>query len=136
MPRLSLWRAEKSHDYRFLDRTIREMFTVGGTDLYIHRFQGSNNPANSQDLTQPFYPDTKPTNIQDLLFQENRDRKYDKNIYRLRGHYNVSNLDFDLSQFGLFLTNDIRVIQWVSAYRTKRYFNHTSQLITGWLNGQ
>jgi len=36
----------------------------------------------------------------------------------------------------LFLTNAIRGIQWVSAYRTKRYFNHTSQLITGWLNGQ
>ena len=47
-----------------------------------------------------------PTNIQDLLFLENRDRKYEKDIYRLRGHYNVQNLDFDLSQFGLFLSND------------------------------
>lgn len=35
----------------------------------------------------------------------------------------------------LFLTNAIRGIQWVSAYRTKRYFNHTAQQITGWLNG-
>ncbi len=34
-----------------------------------------------------------------LLFLENRDRVYDKNIYRFRGHYNVQNLDFDLSQF-------------------------------------
>jgi len=41
------------------------------------------------------------------LFLENRDRSYDPNIYRLRGHYNVQNLDFDLSQFGLFLNNDI-----------------------------
>jgi hypothetical protein len=48
-----------------------------------------------------------PTNIQDLLFLENRDRAYDTSIYRLRGHYNVQNLDFDLSQFGLFLNNDI-----------------------------
>ncbi len=48
-----------------------------------------------------------PVNIQDLLFLENRDRTYDPNIYRLRGHYNVQNLDFDLSQFGLFLNNDI-----------------------------
>jgi hypothetical protein len=45
--------------------------------------------------------------IQDLLFMENRDRKYDSDIYRIRGHYNVQNLDFDLSQFGLFLNNDI-----------------------------
>ena len=41
-----------------------------------------------------------------MLFLENRDRKYAKDIYRLRGHYNVQNLDFDLSQFGLFLSND------------------------------
>lgn len=106
MPRLSLWRTEKSNDYRFFDRTIREMFTVGATDLYIHKYAGTNNPPTTQDLTQPYYPTTSPTNIQDLLFQENRDRKYDPNIYRLRGHYNVQNLDFDLSQFGLFLTND------------------------------
>lgn len=107
MPRLSLWREKKSNDYRFIDRTISEMFTVGATDLYIHKYIGSNNPAGSQDLTLPHYPDDVATNIQDLLFLENRDRKYDPNIYRLRGHYNVQNLDFDLSQFGLFLTNDI-----------------------------
>jgi len=107
MPRLSLWREQKSNDYRFIDRTISEMFTVGATDLYIHKYAGSNNPAGSQDFTLPHYNVTDVTNIQDLLFLENRDRKYDPNIYRLRGHYNVQNLDFDLSQFGLFLTNDI-----------------------------
>lgn len=107
MPRLSLWRSEKTNDYRFFDRTISEMFTVGATDLYIHKYIGSNNPAGSQDLTLPHYDATEPTNIQDLLFLENRDRKYDASIYRLRGHYNVQNLDFDLTQFGLFLTNDI-----------------------------
>jgi hypothetical protein len=107
MPRLSLWKPQKANDYRFLDRTISEMFTVGATDLYVHKYLGSNNPSNSTDLTQPHYDQLDPTNIQDLLFLENRDRKYDPNIYRLRGHYNVQNLDFDLSQFGLFLTNDI-----------------------------
>lgn len=107
MPRLSLWKDQKTNDYRFIDRTISEMFTVGATDLYIHKYIGSNNPSNSQDLTLPHYENTTVTNIQDLLFMENRDRKYDPNIYRLRGHYNVQNLDFDLSQFGLFLTNDI-----------------------------
>lgn len=107
MPRLSLWRPEKGNDYKFFDRTISEMFQVGATDLYIHKYLGTNNPANSTDASLPHYDETKVTNIQDLLFVENRDRKYDKNIYRLRGHYNVQNLDFDLSQFGLFLTNDI-----------------------------
>ena len=37
---------------------------------------------------------------------ENRDRKYDPDIYELRCVYNVSDNDFDLTQFGLFLTND------------------------------
>lgn len=89
-----------------MDRTISEQFTVGGTDLYIHKYLGPVTGP-SVDYTQPEYANESPTNIQDLLFLENRDRKYDTSIYRLRGHYNVQNLDFDLSQFGLFLNNDI-----------------------------
>jgi hypothetical protein len=68
---------------------------------------GPTNQGTSIDYTQPEYDVLNPTNIQDLLFLENRDRSYDPNVYRLRGHYNVQNLDFDLSQFGLFLNNDI-----------------------------
>lgn len=105
MPKLSLWRPQKSNDYRFFDKTIKEMYTVGATDLYIHKYIGSNNPRNN-DATTPVYDQLDPTNIQDLMWLENRDRKYDSSIYRLRGHYNVSNIDFDLSQFGLFLSND------------------------------
>lgn len=105
MPKLSLWNKEKSNNYKFLDRTIKETYTVGGTDLYIHKYIGTNNVVPG-DPTQPVYDTTKPTNIQDLLFLENRDRKYDYNVYLLRGHYNVQNLDFDLTQFGLFLSSD------------------------------
>lgn len=107
MPKLSLYRDTKKNDYRFIDRTIHEMFTVGGTDLYIHKYLGPTNQGTSVDATQPQYDQLDPTNIQDLLFLENRDRTYDTSIYRLRGHYSVQNLDFDLSQFGLFLTSDI-----------------------------
>ena len=107
MPKLSLWRPNKTNDYNFFDRTISEMFTVGSTDLYVHKYLGPTNQGPSIDATQPQYDVLNPLNIQDLLFLENRDRTYDPNIYRLRGHYNVQNLDFDLSQFGLFLNNDI-----------------------------
>ena len=107
MPRLSLYRPEKQNDYRFMDRNISEQLTVGGTDLYIHKYLGPEDQGESIDFTQPQYDKLEPTNIQDLLFLENRDRKYAKDIYRLRGHYNVQNLDFDLSQFGLFLSNDV-----------------------------
>jgi len=107
MPKLSLYRPNKQNDYRFFDRTISEELRVGGTDLYIHKYLGPTNQGPSIDYTQPEYDSLNPLNIQDLLFLENRDRTYDPNVYRLRGHYNVQNLDFDLSQFGLFLNNDI-----------------------------
>ena len=107
MPKLSLYTPTKQNDYRFMDKTVSEMLTVGGTDLYIHKYLGPVAQTPSPDYTIPQYTTIEPTQIQDLLFLENRDRKYDANIYRLRGHYNVQNLDFDLSQFGLFLNNDI-----------------------------
>jgi len=107
MPRLSLWRPNKTNDYNFFDKIISEQFTAGSTDLYIHKYMGPTSQGPSIDATQPEYDVLAPTNIQDLLFLENRDRTYDPNVYRLRGHYNVQNLDFDLSQFGLFLNNDI-----------------------------
>jgi hypothetical protein len=107
MPRLSLYRPEKGNDYKFLDRTISEMYQVGGVELYIHKYLGPKNPSD-EDATadQPQYDSLKETNIQDLLFLENRDRTYDPSIYRIRGVYNVQDLDFNLSQFGLFIDND------------------------------
>jgi hypothetical protein len=74
--------------------------------LYIHKYLGPTDQGPSIDYTQPQYDALNPTNIQDLLFLENRDRTYDTSIYRLRGQYNVQNLDFDLTQFGLFLSTD------------------------------
>jgi hypothetical protein len=107
MPRLSLYKPEKGNDYKFLDRTISEMFQVGGVELYIHKYLGPRNP-NDEDATadQPQYDAVKETNIQDLLFLENRDRVYDTSIYNIRGVYNVQDIDFNLSQFGLFIDND------------------------------
>jgi len=102
VPRLSLWRDRHSNDYKFFDKTISEMFTVGGTGVLIHKYLGSANTG-SGDATQPQYDTLDPTNIQDLLFIENRDRKYDSTVYPMRGIYNVSDSDFDLTQFGLFL---------------------------------
>jgi len=107
MPKLSLYRSDKSNDYRFFDKTISEMLNVGATDLFIHKYSGVMDNGPTASLSTPQQTTLDPTKIQDLLFLENRDRKYDDNIYRLRGHYNVQNLDFDLSQFGLFLNNDI-----------------------------
>ncbi len=107
MPRLSLYRPEKTKDYSFLDGIVYEQFTVGGTDFNIHKYLGPKNPLEDDaTVEQPVYDVVKESNIQDLLFLENRDRKYDADIYTIRGHYNLQDQDFDLSQFGLFLQND------------------------------
>ena len=107
MPRLSLYKPEKGKDYEFLDKTIQEMFTVGGTDVFVHKYLGPRNPDETEATAdQPRYNAVKETNIQDMLFMENRDRKYDPDLYVMRGIYNVQDLDFDMSQFGLFLQND------------------------------
>ena len=107
MPRLSLYKPEKGRDYEFIDKRIYEMFTVGGTDIFVHKYLGPKNPtADDATADQPQYDAVKETNIQDMLFLENRDRKYDPDVYTLRGIYNVQDVDFNLSQFGLFLSND------------------------------
>ncbi len=113
MPRLSLYKPERGQDYSFIDRQISEMFQVGGTDVYLHKYLGPKSPTDENaTVDQPQYKDDAGNdlydvaNIQDLLFLENRDRKYDESIYTIRGLYNVQNIDFNLSQFGLFIDND------------------------------
>jgi hypothetical protein len=177
VPRLSLWKNAHSNDYKFIDRRVSEIFTIGGTGVYLHKYLGSNNYASSYTLSstananvgtlsfssnivsnlaigqvaqgpglaanttitavntvsntvnisinttesistsqpisifwrsadRPVYTNQTEQNIQDLLFLENRDRKYDSSIYSLRGIYQVSDHDYDLSQFGLFLNAD------------------------------
>lgn len=170
MPRLSLWKdGAHTNDYKYMDRNISEMFTVGGTGIFVHKYLGTNeqnltkttnaaqaavgttlNFASTSDIdlgmfvtatgvatgttvaaktantvtlsatttsaiasgaTVKFYTDAaKPSyinqsalNIQDLLFLENRDRKYDVDVYSMRGIYQVQDITFDLSQFGMFL---------------------------------
>jgi hypothetical protein len=104
MSRLSLWKDGKhSNDYKFMDRRISEMFTIGGTGVLLNKYLGPIQQTGSTDATKPDYLNQSEQNIQDLLWLENRDRKYDKDVYKMRGIYQRADQDFDLSQFGLFL---------------------------------
>ena len=109
MPRLSLWNPTKTNDYSFIDRVIGEHIYAGGTGIHVHKYIGVNDSA---DIGDPTRPGTSTTTndeifIQDLLFLENRDRKYDTDIYEMRAYYEISDGDaFDLTQFGSFLVND------------------------------
>ena len=108
MPRLSLYKPEKGKDDNYISKIMHEMFTVGGVDVYTHKYLGplaqpnisATEPGNTSPLS------TGITGIQDLLFLENRDRKYDTSVYTMRCVYRINDNDFDLTQFGLFLTGD------------------------------
>ena len=106
MPRLSLWKPTKGNDFKFMDNRVREMFVIGGTGINIHKYLGPVNQGDTKKADQPLYENQSVSNIQDLLFMENRDRKYEKDVSFMKGIYNVQDIDFDLSQFGLFLQND------------------------------
>ena len=123
MPRLTLYKPTKTNDFHFMDRQIREQFWIGGTGVNVHKYVGPASQPDQNDPSQPNYIEGREvdplsgdfinidsiineTKIQDLLFLENRDRKYDPDIYDLRGIYNVQDNDFDLTQFGMFLAND------------------------------
>jgi hypothetical protein len=107
MPRLSLYRPNRTNDYQFIDRTIKEMYTVGGLDIYVHKYLGpKTGDVGDNDATLPVYDTQNPLFVEDLLLGENRDRAYDPDIYIMRGVYRVQDIDFDLTQFGLFLNND------------------------------
>ena len=104
MPRLSLWRdGRHTNDYRFFDRNISEFMNASGTGVLVHKYLGPIAQTGSTDLTQPSNTTQSELHIQDLLFLENRDRKYEENVYKMRGCYQVADNSFDLSQFGLFL---------------------------------
>jgi hypothetical protein len=108
MPRLSLYKSEKGADFRFIDRAIFEQFQIGGTDIYLHKYLGVVDPlAGESSPTKPINVSEKgELGIQDVLFMENRDRHYEPDVYVIRGIYTLQDIDFNLSQFGLFLQND------------------------------
>lgn len=108
MPRLSLYRPEKGNDFKFIDRAINEQFQIGGTDILVHKYLGPVTPLEGESSpTVPAQLNEIPeVSIQDLLLLENRDRKYDTDVYVIRGIYTLQDIDFNLSQFGLFLQNE------------------------------
>ena len=106
MPKLKLWSPNKTNDYRFLDRSIGEHFYTGGTGVFIHKYVGT---ASGDEK-----------HIEDVVLMENRTRKYDDTIFELYGIYTPNETEFDLTQFGFMLSNDIVIIDF-----------HINQMIEG-----
>lgn len=114
MPRIQLWNyGPKTSDYKFIDKIISEYFGASGTGCWVHKYIGVADQREPNADGSPLDPfDHSELAIQDVLFLENRDRMYSKEVYELRGTYNVQDNDFNLSQFGLFLTADTIFIEF------------------------
>jgi len=100
MPRLSLWTGQHNNNYRFIDRHVKQQFTIGGTDLLIHKYLGVTDQGNINDLSQPSTINQTELAIQDFLLLENRDRNYEKDLYTLRGHYTTVDVEINNEQWG------------------------------------
>jgi len=109
-----LWKGAsvRTNDYKLLDRLIGERYRIGGTEFYIHKYLGPMPQGTTGDFTQPNTAlnavnndESNVLEIQDTLNMEIRDRKYADDIFSLKGHYQLSDTEFDLRQFGLFLSN-------------------------------
>lgn len=94
MPRLTLWKPNKGNDYEFIDRSIGENMLIGGVGVLVHKYIG---PTKDGDHTD----------IEDLLFLENRNRFYEESVYEMRCVYTPQDVDYDLTQFGIFLSSDM-----------------------------
>lgn len=105
MPRISLWNPVKGNDFNFADKIIGENFKIAGDGILVHMYEGPT--IDSEGNT-----DTSVTSIQDVLFLENNSRKYNPDVIELRGHHQPQDVNYDLSQFGIFLSSDTIRIQF------------------------
>ena len=98
MSRISMWKPGKNLDYEYADRMSAENLHIGGNGLLIHKYEG---PPGGDGITD----------ISDFLFLEIKDRQYSDTVYEMRGHFTPEDVDYDLSQFGIFLSSDmIRIV--------------------------
>ena len=105
MSKISLWKPQKGNDFNFADRIIGENFRIAGDCVLIHEYTGPTTDANGNT-------DTSLTTIQDVLFLTNNNRKYNPNVIEARCHHIPTDVNFDLSQFGIFLSSDVIRIQF------------------------
>jgi len=105
MSRISLWNPVRGADFNFTDRTVGEVFRISGDGILVHMYTGPTTNENGGT-------DTSLTTIQDVLFLTNNNRKYDPNVIELRGHHVPQDVNYDLAQFGIFLSSDVIRVQF------------------------
>lgn len=103
-----------SKDSRFLDRLVREPFSIAGVTCYVWLYEGAFVQTDYKrvsggilDISGTLEEGTLTMGIQDPVFGETRDRKYADKPVRLKGIYAISANELDFARFGMLLSNDI-----------------------------
>lgn len=108
-----LWKGKKTKDFHFQDRVAKEFVYRSGTACFVHKYIGPyKQSTEDSSLAIPTEMDTNELSVQDVLFGENRDRKYAEDVIELAGVYTVTDHDFDLSQFGYLLSGDNIILEF------------------------
>lgn len=105
----NLWDKRRNNDYNYIDSVISEYFDMGGVGVNYYRYLGVHDQGEQDDFSQPSKAKNKRQGIrqiQDMFFQENRDRHYDTNPYEVKVVYNMNDAEFDVRQFGMFIQAD------------------------------
>ena len=115
MSKLSLWKGAgvRTKDYQLIDRQVAEQYDIGGTEIWVHKYLGPQEQISKtgNSISVNITPDNIATpipelGIQDVLNMEIRDRSYGPDVYVLKGHHMMADQEFELSQFGLFMSTD------------------------------
>lgn len=105
----NLWDPRKNQDYVYIDGVVSEYFEYGGVGINYYKYLGVYDQGEKDDFSQPSAAKSKRKGIkqiQDLFFQENRDRHYETNPYDIKIVYNMNDVEFDVRQFGMFIQAD------------------------------
>lgn len=100
----------KNRDSAFISGIVKEQIEIGGVPVYIWAYEGTWDQFRT-DGTRASQLDEKlesdKVKIQDVVFGENRDRKYADDAVRAKGVYTVSQNALDFARFGLMISDDI-----------------------------
>lgn len=105
----NFWEPRKNDDYNYIDDIISEYFSHGGVGANFYKYLGVHDQGEQDDASQPSKAKSKRkgiNQIQDMFFQENRDRHYDTDPYEVKIIYNMNDAEFDVRQFGMFIQAD------------------------------
>ena len=128
----NFWDRRKNKDYTYFDNMILDFFDRSGVGILVHKYVGtypssytgedsyfSNDNEYSTSTTGSTTTTTTTTssaaddltNFEDSFFGENVNRKYDPIPYEIKCIYQISDFQYDLQHFGVWLANDEHYIE-------------------------